>query len=148
MPGQPLLYIAGENGKYLLINMPSNRKLKEIIFQGKTYQVQSLNSTLNGLVQYKADVDTTKSKGEKVDIKAVVFDKEAVKVPTSGVLQNGGKNYIFIVDKDRAVQTEVKVLASGEEGLALPLEYDGKKIVLAKPDIFLKLISGLKIKEQ
>ncbi|NPA73144.1 MAG: biotin/lipoyl-binding protein [Epsilonproteobacteria bacterium] len=147
MPGQPLLYIAGENGKYLLINMPSNRKLKEIIFQGKTYQVQSLNSTFNGLVQYKADVDTAKSKGEKVDIKAVVFDKEAVKVPLSGVLQNGGENYIFIVNKDSALQTKVKILASGEEGLAIESGYEGKKIILAKPDIFLKLISGIKIKE-
>jgi len=149
MPGHPLLSISSDEGKYLVVNLPPSQKAKEIIFEGKIYDAKPLHSTFNALDQYRVDVkNISQNSGERVDVKVVVFDKEAVKVPTSGVLQNGGKNYIFIVDKDRAVQTEVKVLASGEEGLALPLEYDGKKIVLAKPDIFLKLISGLKIKEQ
>ncbi len=148
MPGHPLLSISSSEGKYLLLNLPSSQKVKEIVFEGKRYEAKPLHSTFNALEQYRVDAKISQNSGERVNVKVIVFDKEAIKVPVSGVLQNGGKNYIFIVNADRAVQTKVNVLASGEEGLALPLKYEGKKIVLAKPDIFLKLISGLKIKEQ
>ncbi len=148
MPGHPMLSISSNEGKYLLLNLPATQKIDGVVYNGKIYKAKSLNSSFNALNQYRVNAKIFQNSGDRVGIKVVVFDEKGVKVPVSGVLQNGGNNYIFIVNKDRAIQTKIKVLASGEEGLVIPSSYKGKTIVLAKPDIFLKLISGLRIKEQ
>ncbi len=147
MAGHPLLFISSTNGKYLSVSLPDTIKAKKIIFNNKFYTLISLHNTSNGLNQYKVDIKTPLNVGNKVDIKVVVFNKIAVRIPLDGVLQNGGENYIFITSNTKTIQTKVNILASGEEGIALNNKFEGKKIVLAKPDIFLKLISGIKIKE-
>ena len=147
MAGHPLIFLSSTKGKYLELNLPNSIKPKQIIFNKKYYTPIVLNNTKNGLNQYKIGIDTNLNVGSKVDIKVVIFHQKAIKIPTNGVLQNGGNNYIFVVSKNKAIQTKVKILASGEEGLAIDTKYNNKKIVLAKPDIFLKLISGIDIKE-
>ncbi len=146
MPGHPLLKIANQNGKYLAIALPPSQKIQGIIYNGKTYHVVPLNETIHGLDLYRANIKTDANEGERVDIKVIVFDNEAVEVPLNGILQIGNKNYIFIVNNDKAVQTKVKILSSGEEGFAIGDKFVGKKIVLAKPDLFLKIIGGVGIK--
>jgi len=147
MAGHPILSISSEEGKYLLINLPKTQDIKEILYNQKTYKVTALHSTINGLKQYKAKVNSLESVGEKVDIQVVVYDDMGIKVPLDALLQTNGKNYIFIVQQDKAIQEEIEVVCSAQEGYIIDSKYEHKKIVLAKPDIFLKLISGLKIKE-
>lgn len=146
MPGHPLLKIANQNGKYLALTLPPSQKIQGIIYNGKKYHVVPLNETINGLDLYRANIKTDANEGERVDIKVIVFDDEAVKIPLNGILQMGDNNYIFIVNNDKAIQTKVKILSSGEEGFAVSAKFDGKEIVLAKPDLFLKFIGGVGIK--
>jgi len=147
MAGHPILSISSEAGKYLLINLPQTQDIKEILYNQKVYAVTPLYSTINGLKQYKAEVNCLESVGEKVDIQVVVYDDIGIKVPLDAILQTNSKNYIFIVQQGKAIQEEIEVVCSAQEGYIIDSKYENKKIVLAKPDIFLKLISGLEIKE-
>ncbi len=147
MPGRPLISLQSAKGKFLLLNLPSSQKVKEIIYDGKKYKTIALHSTFNGLDQYKVPIVTNANIGERVNIKVVTFSGLGIKIPLNALLQIGSKDYIFLAQNGAALQTPVSLIASGEEGFVIN-KYNNKKIVLAKPDIFLKLISGLKIKEQ
>ncbi len=147
MPTKPLLSLQSSKGKFLLLNLPSSQKVKEIIYNGKKYKTIALHSTFNGLDQYKVPVMTKANIGDRVNIQVVTFDGSGIKVPLNALLQIGGKNYIFVVKNDTALQRPISLMASGEEGFVID-KYNNKKIVLAKPDIFMKLISGIKIEEQ
>ncbi len=146
MPGKPLLFLQALKGNYLVAALPNSIKAKEVVYNGKSYPLISLHSTVNGLEKYKVTANVKESIGSRVDIKVKTFDGEAVFLPLNALLQIGGKSYIFVIDKDVAKPVSVKLLADGEEGYAIDKKYEGKKVALAKPDIFLKLLAGTKIK--
>lgn len=78
----------------------------------------------------------------------VIFDGRGVKVPLNAILQKQGKAYCFVVGGDRAKPLEISIRASGIEGIAVDDKIADKKIVIAKPDILLKLLAGVRIKER
>lgn len=146
MPGRPLCSISAKGGKYLLLRLPDDINPKGVIFEGKFHKVVSLNSTFNGLNEYKADVRTNLNTNARVEVGIVIFKGRAIKLPFDAVLSDDGKNYVFIVKGNRAIPKPVKIIASGEEGLAvLDKSLLGKELVLAKPDIFIKLRGGVQI---
>ncbi len=146
MPGRPLCSISARGGKYLLLELPSDIKPKGVIFKGKFYKVVPLNNTFNGLDEYKADIETNLNANARVEVGVVVFRGRAIKLPFDAVLSDDGKNYVFIVKGNKAIPKQIKVAASGEEGLAvLDKSLLGKELVLAKPDIFIKLRGGVPI---
>ncbi len=146
MPGKPLCSISAKGGKYLLLRLPDDIKPKGVIFEGKFHKVVSLNSTFNGLNEYKADVKTNLNTNTRVEVGIVIFKGQAIKLPFDAVLSDDGKDYVFVVNGNKAIPKQIKVLASGEEGLAvLDKSLLGKELVLAKPDIFIKLRGGVQI---
>jgi len=148
MPGHPVGNISAGNGYYLLVRLPGDLPVSGVKYQGQFYEALQLNSTFNGLNEYKVYVDqqnlTTDSK-EQVDV--VVFDGEAIKLPHDAILNRDGKSFAMVVNGEKAESQVVNILQTGEDGLVV----DNKdlvsiQLVIAKQDVLLKLASGASIK--
>jgi len=118
------------------------QSIKSVIYKGKEYQALSLDSTFNGLKEYRADINEHLSEGQRVDIDVVRFKGEGVKLPMDAILNRDGKNYVIVIDGKKAVPKEVKIVASGQEGVVVSGLSEGQKVAVAKPDILLRLVSG------
>jgi multidrug efflux pump subunit AcrA (membrane-fusion protein) len=138
--GRPLLKIDSTNGNYLLVLLP--KTYKEIIFNNKKYKLIPLNTTINSLLAFKAEVKGNLINGEKVNVNVVTFDSNATLLPFNCVLSDGGKNYIF--NKEGKAK-EINILAQGIEGIAVK-EKITFPLIKAEPDILLKIKGGYPIK--
>ena len=142
MPGKALLDIEDEKGKYLLIRTADRAHAKICIFDKKSYAMRALNSTFNGLNEYRADIETDRASGERVDISLLTYNGSGIKVPFSALLQKDGKNFVFAVQGRQAKALEVKIIARGENAVIVDGLKEKQEIVLAKPDILLQLLAG------
>ncbi len=142
MPGKPLLRIENENGKYLLIRTADRHHAQACLFEGKKYAMQALESTFNGLLEYRADVRTQRSNGESVPVSLITYDKKGTRVPINALLQKDAKNYCFVIQHQKARPVEVQIVARGEESVIVKGLADGDEVVIAKPDILLQLLAG------
>jgi len=151
MPGKPLVQISAETGFSLLVRTPQDISPRSVILNGKEYELHALGSTLRGLKEYKAYVSDTKnlSSGERIEVDVVIFEGKSIELPFDAILNRESKSYVLVIDKDHALAKEVHVVQSAEQGVIVADDLTGKKIVVAKPDILLKLTSGhiLKVKE-
>jgi multidrug efflux pump subunit AcrA (membrane-fusion protein) len=142
--GKPILQITPKNGNYLVVTLPKEKK--EIIYKGRKYPLISLDTTINGIKTYKADVnDESLVNGEKVNVKVVEFNGKATILPYKAILSLNNKNYVLVVKGNRATSKEVTVLAKGIEGVAIK-ENINAPLVVAEPDILLELKTGHPIK--
>ena len=149
MPGKPLVSISSKEGYYLLIRVPPTTDVKAVKFRGKFYKAVSLKSTFKGLSQYKAYLGKSNlNDGDRVEVEVVVFYDKALLVPFDAVLNRDGKSYVLIQDKNKALPKEIKVIASAQQGVVIPKEFEGRKLIVAKPDILLKLVSGHSLKAE
>ncbi|EDM23518.1 efflux RND transporter periplasmic adaptor subunit [Caminibacter mediatlanticus] len=130
-PAKPLLKISSKDS-YLLLNLP--KKYSEIVYKGKIYPLIFLNQAKNSMYQYKADINVIN--GESVKVKAVEFRGEAVLLPFDAVLRIDNNSYVVTKHGVK----KVNVLAEGEEGIAVSNDLD--EVVVAKPDILLKIKAG------
>ena len=150
LPGKPLMAISSKNGFFLLVRVPNDIPVKGVKFNGRFYTATPLNTTFRGLVEYKVYTGDAKLiSGDRVQVDVVVFDQEATLLPFDAVLDRDGKSYVLVAQGNKAIPQEVHIIQSAEQGVAVSDNLEGKKIVVAKPDILLKLVSGyaLKVKE-
>ena len=152
MPGKPLLQISADRGFSLLVRTPQDITPKAVFFAGKEYALHPLGSTLRGLKEYKAFVNDIQglSSGERVEVNVVVYEaKDAIMLPFDALLDRNGKSFVLEVEKNHAKAVPVHIVQSGEQGVVVKEPLEGKKIIIAKPDVLLKLTSGytLKVKE-
>ncbi len=148
MPGHPILKINSKEGNYLLVRAPKDVKVYSVIYNKKEYPVKHLHSTFNSLNEYRCDVeDKNLIEGERVEVNVVTFKGTGTLLPYDAILNRNGKNYVLLAKKDKAIPKEINIKASGKNGVVVEEELNGQKIVLAKPDILLKLLSGIKLKE-
>jgi multidrug efflux pump subunit AcrA (membrane-fusion protein) len=149
MPGRPIYEISSNGKKYILIRLPNSIKPQGIIFNNRFYTVEPLNGTFNGLNEYKADANTNLSTNSRIELSVVIFKGKAIKLPTDAILNDNGKNFVFMVKNNKAYPKKVKILAIGEENVAVgDNTLINKELVVAKPDILLKLASGALIKKE
>jgi len=147
MPGKPLIKISAKNGFSLIVRTPEDINPKAIIYKGKEYPIVALGSTFNGLKEYKSFVDTSGlTAGDRVEISVIVFEGEGIKLPFDAILNQNGKSFVMRVEKGMAIPQEVEILDSAKEGVLVSNAIEGEKIVVAKPDILLKLTSGYAIR--
>ncbi|WP_295418172.1 efflux RND transporter periplasmic adaptor subunit [Sulfurovum sp.] len=147
MPGKPLLKISATKGFSFIARLPDGIKPESILFQGEMYPLQALGSTFQGLNEYKAYVNAGHlTAGETAEIRVVVFDGKGTKLPFDAILDRNGKSYVFVIQNDRAVPKEVHILQKGEEGVVIKEDLKQEKVVVAKPDILLKLLTGIAVK--
>ena len=140
-PGKPILKIASTGGNYLYL--PLAKPYKEVVYKGQTYPLIALNETFNGVPAYKADVnDKSLISEELVDVKVVTFDGVGTLLPFDAILSVNSKNYVF---DTRGNPIEVNVIATGKEGVVVSNEIN-KPIIVAKPDILLKIKAGYPVK--
>ena len=140
MPGKPLMQLTANAKSYLLVRLPKDAKA--IKFEGKEYPLSPLNTTFNGLNEYRADIDKFIPAGEMLNVDVVIFKGRAIKLPFDAILNRDGKNYVFVLNGKKANAIEVNIVASAQEGVVVDNNLDGKSIVVAKPDILLRLVSG------
>ncbi len=149
-PGKPLLAISSKNGFYLMVRIPSNLPIISVEFQGKEYSATSLGTTYHGLSEYKVYTGDTKlTSGDKIEVDVVIFQQKAMLLPFDTLLNRDGKNYVLVINGNKAQAKEVHIVQSAEQGVVISENLEDKNIVLAKPDILLRLSSGyaLKVKE-
>jgi len=149
-PGKPLVAISSKNGFYLLVRVPTEMPLINVDFGEKEYSATALGSTYHGLAEYKVYVGNKKlTTGDRVEVSVVVFHQQAMLLPFDAILNRNNRSYVFVIHGDRAEAQEVHIVQSAQEGIVVSEDLAGKKLVVAKPDILLRLLSGysLKIKE-
>jgi len=146
-PGKPLVAISSRNGFYLMVRVPTGLAVDGVIFEGKTYAATPLDSTYHGLAEYKVYVNDRKlTSGDRVEADVVVFDGRATLLPFDAVLNRNGRSYVLVADGERAEARAVHVVQRGEQGIAVSDDLAGARVVVAKPDILLKLLSGYRLK--
>jgi len=150
-PGKPLVSISSKNGFYLLVRIPTDLPIQGVIFHKKSYPAVALGSTYHGLAEYKVYTGSNENltSGDRVEVSVVVFNAKGVLLPFDAVLNRDGKSYVLVIDKNKAIPQEVHVLQSAQQGIVVSDDLQGKKVVVEKQDILLKLVSGyaLKVKE-
>lgn len=147
MPGKALLQVSANSNFSLLVRVPQALNPKAVLFKGKRYTLHNLKTTFHGLNEYKAFVDEQNlTAGDRLEVDVVVFEKEAPLLPFDTILNRNGKSYVLLVNKEHAVSKEVHIVQSAEQGVVVKENLTGKKLVEAKPDILLRLLSGYRLK--
>jgi len=146
-PGKPLVAISSKNGFYLLVRVPTDFSLVGVSFHNKEYAVTALGTTFHGLAEYKVYVGESKlTSGDRVEVDVVTFNQKATLLPFDTLLNRNGKDYVLIADGEKAYAKEVHIIQSAEQGAVVSENFEGQKLVLAKPDILLRLLSGYLLK--
>ena len=150
MPGKPLAKISSKNGFYLMVRVPTDINVKEVSFNAQDYDAIALGSTFHGLAEYKVYTGNSKlTTGDRVEVDVITYDAKGVLLPFDALLDRDGKSYVLVIDGNKAKAKEVHILESAEQGVVISESFNNEKIVIAKPDILLKLTSGyaLEVKE-
>ncbi len=148
-PGKPLLSISSKNGFYLMVKVPTDITVLGVEFENRYYNAIALNTTFKGLAEYKVYLNNKKLiSGDRVEVDVVTMKQKGLLLPFDTILNKDNKNYVLVVDGERANLQEIHILKSGEQGVVVSDNLENKKLVLAKPDILLKLTSGYKLKVQ
>ena len=145
--GKPLLSLAGGDGKRLVVRVPDDVKPTALLMKGSDQPcpLLPLNSTFNGLDEYSCQMRTDLAAGNRVEVRLLVFSGEGMLLPFNAVLEINGKQDVLVVQGDRASPKAVQVRAEGSEGMVVQGLDVGDEYVVAKPDILLKLLSGVSI---
>ncbi len=148
MPGHPLAQLKARNGFYLLVRVPTDLHITGVNLNNKRYDALALNSTFNGLAEYKVYVNDPKLvSGDRLEVNVEVFNGTAIQLPFDAVLNRNGKSFVLLRENNQAKAYEINILQSGEQGLAISnVELAGKEVIVAKQDILLKLLSGTSLK--
>ncbi len=144
MPGKPLLSIQANSGKYLLIRSAGDILPAEVIFEDGRYPLVPLNHTYKGLDEYRADVVTKSSSGERLPVRLVIYKGPGTMIPLSALLQKEEQSLCFVPNGEKALPVPVKVIAGGTEGMVVE-GLQASRVIVAKPDILLKLLAGTPI---
>ena len=149
-PGKPLVAISSKNGFYLMVRVPSEVTMKGVKLHDKEYSATALGSTFHGLSEYKVYTGDVKLiSGDRVEVDVVILKQRALLLPFDAILDKDGKSYVLVIDGTKAKPQEVHILQSAQQGVVIAENLESKNIVVAKPDILLRLSSGyaLKVKE-
>jgi hypothetical protein len=145
MPGKSLFSIAAGTGLYLSISLPDRVHAREILFQNKRLELAPKNqATATGLVQYVAQLPDALGvvEGQYLNVRVVMFSGDDVLVPIDGLLSVNDQTFVYVLAGSKAQKTLVHVKARGAEGVVIEEDLAGRKIIIAKPDILLRVATG------
>jgi RND family efflux transporter MFP subunit len=148
-PGKPLFRIASKAGLYLNLSLPSSVHATKIILRGNALLLTSKDQTGDtGLVQYVASLppNTGMVEGEYVNVQVVLYQGEDVLLPVDALLTMNGSSSVFVLSADgKAERLNVTIKARGVEGVTVEQNLSGKKVIVAKPDILLRVAAGVPV---
>jgi RND family efflux transporter MFP subunit len=148
MPGHPIANLKAKKGFYLLVRVPTDMDIKGVEVNKQHFDAIPLNSTFNGLAEYKAyaTIPNLKS-GDRLEVNVELFNGKGILLPFDAILNRDGKSYVLLRNKDKAIPKEIKIIEKGEQGVVINnKELLGKEVIIAKQDILLKLLSGVSLK--
>jgi len=147
MPGKPLVSISAKNGFYLMVRAPRELPIEGVVYDDKTYEATPLRSTYHGLSEYKVYTGSDNLiSGDRVEVDVIVFKQNATLLPFDALLNRDGKSFVLVINGNTAKAQEVHIVQSAEQGVVIHESLEGKNIVIAKPDILLRLTSGYALK--
>ncbi|MBE0651021.1 MAG: efflux RND transporter periplasmic adaptor subunit [Bacteroidales bacterium] len=151
MPGHPVAALSANNGFYLLLRVPTDLNVYGITMNGKVYDAVPLHSTFNSLAEYKVYVDNDEmTTGNRLEVDVIIYKGNGIELPFDAVLNRDGKSYVMVRNGNNAVPVQIYPVQSGQQGIVVNNpDLIGKELVVAKPDILLRLLGGtsLKVKE-
>lgn len=146
-PGKPLVRISSRAGLYLNLSLPDTLRPDEAMLRGQPLPLTSKDQTgATGLVQYVAPLpaDAGLVEGQYVNVNVVLHKGEDVLVPVDALLTMNGSSSVFVLDTDgKARRLPVTILARGVEGVIVHEDLAGRRIIVAKPDILLRVAAGV-----
>ena len=147
MPGKPIAKISSKNGFYLMVRVPREIDIKGVTFNKKDYPLTALGSTYHGLAEYKVYTGTSNlTTGDRVEIDVITYNAKGLLLPFDALLNRDNRSFVLIVNGKKAITQEVHILKNAQQGVIVSEDLTGKTIVIAKPDILLKLTSGYALK--
>ncbi len=146
MTGKPLISISAKSSSYLIVRLPTDTNAKAIIYNKKVYPISALNTTYNGLLEYLANIDESLASNQTINIDVVIYSGSGYKLTHDAILNRNGKSYVLTLTGDKAMPKEVSIVANGEQGVVVKGVNANETIVVAKQDILLKLLSGIKVR--
>ena len=147
-PGKTLFQISAGSGFYINMFLPDSVKPHSIIFHGESLALVPKNqATATGLVQYLAALSDSTGfvEGQYVNVQVVVYQGETSLLPMDGILNVGGKSFVYVMEGSKAEKISVNIIARGSEGLVVDVDLSGKTVITAKPDILLRVSTGVPI---
>lgn len=145
-PGKALLSISSKNGFYLLVRTPAHLPILGVEFNKQRYDATALGSSYHGLSEYKVYTDKTELvTGDRVEVDVITLEQNATLLPFDTLLNKNSRSYVLVIEGNYAKAQEVHIIQSAQQGVVVAENLEGKDIVLAKPDILLKLRSGVSL---
>jgi multidrug efflux pump subunit AcrA (membrane-fusion protein) len=145
-PGKPFFRIASKEGLYLNLSLPGSVPAAHIIVHEQTLPLRSKSQTgETGLLQYMAHLpaNTGWVEGEYVTVQVVVYQGQGVLLPMDALLTMDGSSSVFVLDADgKATKVAVTIKARGVEGVTVEEDLSGRNVLVAKPDILLRVAAG------
>ena len=148
-PGKPLLRISSKAGLYLNLSLPDTIRADAVMVADEVLPLTSKEQAgETGLVQYVAPLppDLGLVEGQFVNVRVVVYHGEGVLLPVDALLTIGGEASVFELTSDgNAKRLKVHTTARGIEGVTVSQDLTGLKVIVAKPDILLRVATGVPV---
>ena len=147
-PGKVLFQISAGSGFYINLFLPDSVNSHGIIFHGEKLALVPKNqATATGLIQYVAALSDSTGfvEGQYVNVQVVVYQGETSLLPMDAVLNVGGATFVYVMEDGKAQKIRVTIVARGSEGVVVANDLSGKTIITAKPDILLRVSTGVPI---
>ena len=148
MPGHPIANLKSNNGFYLLVRVPTTIEVQGVEINNKRFDAIPLNSTFNGLAEYKAYADIPNmTSGDRLEVNVELYNGRGILLPFDAIINRNGKNYVLVKKGNQAIAQEVNIVENGEQGVVISnYSLQKQEIVIAKQDILLKLLTGVSLK--
>lgn len=148
MAGRKILNISGNDKKYLEIQLPSAKTAKKIKANGELYNIKKLNDTdASGMLRYKTSYikNFKASPGEILPVKIVIYRGNDKLLPYNAVLDKDSDKFVFVYSNGAVKPRRIDVAHSGIQGIIADNLSDVKQVITAKPDILLRILSGVPV---
>ncbi|MEC9491486.1 efflux RND transporter periplasmic adaptor subunit [Flexistipes sp.] len=149
MAGRKILDITGNDKKYLEIQLPPDKTAKTIKTNGEFYNIKGLNDTdASGTLRYKTSYikKLKASPGEILPIELVTYRGNNKLLPYNAVLDKDSDKFVFVYSSGNVKARQIDVAHSGIQGIIADNLSGVKRVITAKPDILLRVLSGVPVK--
>jgi len=149
-PGKPLVRISSKTGLYLNLSLPDTFRANEVMVKDQVFPLTSRDQAgETGLVQYVAPLPQNMGLVERqfVNVRVIVYKADSVLLPVDALLTMNGDASVFVLEPDgkTARRMTVHIIHRGIEGVAVSENLGGQTVIVAKPDILLRVSAGVPI---
>jgi len=148
MAGRKILKITANDKKYLEIQLPSAKTAKKVKVNGKFYNIRKLNDTdASGMLRYKTSYipKIEAAPGEILPAEIVTYQGNDKLLPHNAILDKDSEKFVFVYSDGEVKSRRIDVAHSGIQGIIADNLSDVNRVITAKPDILLRVLSGVPV---